>query len=292
MLTEKRSMIGFLKYSHTLKIAFLLLIGILQSSISRSQCPTPATDPTVAKVDNTLCVGTNASITITAPLSLANYTFSIDGGKTFSAQTSFTALTAGNYSVVSKEVATGCQSKGVIVTILNAPAALGAPTFATPVNPTSCVAPNGSISVNSAAYTGTNLSLHEFSIDGGKTWQASNTFNNLAAGTYSVIVKRLATSCTSTAGTITLTIALPAAPTTTVVNNSNCVTPNGTITVSDAVYTGTNLANFSFSKDDGVTWQSSNIFTALDAGTYNVRVKNNASGCRRRRAQLAEKQAC
>ena len=39
------------------------------------------------------------------------------------------------------------------------------------------------------------------------------------------------------------------------------------------------LGDYSFSKDGGLSWQSSNVFTSLSAGTYVAVVRENATGC-------------
>ncbi|WP_454986971.1 T9SS type B sorting domain-containing protein [Capnocytophaga leadbetteri] len=41
----------------------------------------------------------------------------------------------------------------------------------------------------------------------------------------------------------------------------------------------TELGDYSFSKDGGLSWQSSNVFTSLSAGTYVAVVRENATGC-------------
>jgi hypothetical protein len=48
---------------------------------------------------------------------------------------------------------------------------------------------------------------------------------------------------------------------------------DGTITVTA---TG---ADLQYSKDNGLTWQLSNSFTGLSAGSYTIKVKNNTTGC-------------
>lgn len=117
-----------------------------------------------------------------------------------------------------------------------------------------------------------------YSFDNGTTYQASSASNALASGTYQVVVKNSVSNCVSTP-TATTVNPQPATPTISLVAKgppsvSSCPTlNNGTISVTA---TGSNLL---FSKDNGVTWQANNVFSALTAGSYSVKVKDNVSNC-------------
>ena len=90
--------------------------------------------------------------------------------------------------------------------------------------------------------------------------------------TYSVTVTG-DNGCTNSASTSIIAQGSPAVPTVSTVSNSSCLAPyNGSITVNSP--TGT---NFSYSIN-GTDFQTSNEFSELSAGTYNVTVKNTA-GC-------------
>ncbi|WP_088339964.1 T9SS type B sorting domain-containing protein [Robiginitalea sediminis] len=62
-------------------------------------------------------------------------------------------------------------------------------------NPLSCVpGADGEITLTATSTTG-NTALFEYSIDNGATWQPSNVFGGLSAGTYSFLVRHTGTGC-------------------------------------------------------------------------------------------------
>ena len=92
-------------------------------------------------------------------------------------------------------------------------------------------------------------------------------------------------TCSMTLGTYTLTIQpKPAVHTVTVTGCSNgnfafTVVPVAKTIIPQAAAPTTELGDYSFSKDGGLSWQSSNVFTSLSAGRYVAVVKENATGC-------------
>jgi Cadherin domain len=222
--------------------------------------------------NNTSCLAPNGVLTITGPTPLANYTFSIDGGATYQASTSFPNLNGGNYNVIAKANASGCTSTVLLSTVNNTPLAIPVPTR-TVVQLTSCTVDNGSITITAP----TPLANYLFSIDDGVTYQATTSYTNLAAGVYNVIAKNIAIGCESPASVVTLTTPAKVTPTNTTTTNSVCSgTPNGQITVNTPI---TPLTNYSYSIDNGVTYQASNVFTNVSFGTHLILVKTIASGC-------------
>jgi len=76
----------------------------------------------------------------------------------------------------------------------------------------------------------------------------------------------------------------PAVYTVTVTGCSNgnfafTVVPVAKTIIPQAAAPTTELGDYSFSKDGGLSWQSSNVFTSLSAGTYVAVVRENATGC-------------
>ena len=143
-----------------------------------------------------------------------------------------------------------------------APAAIAVKT-----DPT-CI-PNGTITISASGGTGP----YQYSINGGTTYQGSGTFTNLAGGAYSVVVKD-ANNCTSTPQTINLT--LVNTMTISVAKTDGNCNAGGTITITAA---GGGTPPYEYSINGGTTYQSSNVFTGLAAGTYTVIARNIASGC-------------
>ena len=108
----------------------------------------------------------------------------------------------------------------------------------------------------------------QYSINGGINYQAANTFNNVAAGTYNVSVKDI-NGCTKDTA---ITILEPTKLIGTYQNTAaKCAgAANGTITVS--AFTGTGTAPYTYALD-ALAYQTNNVFTVA-AGTYIVHIKD------------------
>lgn len=255
-------------------VARLISTGCKSVASARVLTAPAVTAPTLASTNNTICSGApSGSITVSAPTPLTSYQFSKDNGATFQAGATFNNLAAGTYLVRVKQTSNGCISAAVSRAVTNAPAAVATPGVAV-TQPTSCATPNGGVTVTPSPNVPANF---QYSKDNGVTFQSSNVFTGLAAGTYQFRTRLISTGCMSAAVSSTLTAPAVAAPTTSAVNNTNCSgTPNGSITVSAPAP----AANFEFSKDNGLTYQAgNNVFTNLAAGTYTIRVRSIATGC-------------
>ena len=134
-------------------------------------------------------------------------------------------------------------------------------------DPSGCTVADGSIQIIGDP----NL---EFSIDNGNSWQASNSFDNLAAGAYTIDIRDASTPlCIQS---ISADISTDDAP---ILNNldvqdiSDCSIDNGTISI-DAI--GDNLE---YSIDNGASWQASNVFSNLPSGQYTINIRELLSDC-------------
>jgi large repetitive protein len=135
----------------------------------------------------------------------------------------------------------------------------------TPTN-TTCGNSTGQISI--VASTGT--APYSYSLDG-ILYSTLNPITGLAAGIYTVFVKDNS-GCISKA---TVTILNSDGPTFTFTQtNATCGSNVGTVTVTAVGGT----APYQYSINNGVTYQSNNFFTGLNAGTYVIKVKD-AAGC-------------
>ena len=134
----------------------------------------------------------NGSIAASATGS-SGLTFSINGGA-FQASGNFSGLGAGTYTITAKN-GSGCSGSATFTVNNGDPCAGSSFTVGgTSVNATPCLAtPNGSLTVT----TGGGGSGFTYNINGG-AYQASATFTNLAAGTYTVGAKE-AGGCIKTA---------------------------------------------------------------------------------------------
>lgn len=208
------------------------------------------------------CGASNGGILITATGGTGTKQYSIDGGATWNTTGSFTSLAGGTYFILVKD-ANNCQEV-FSVTVNNA----GGPVL-TLVNKTdvSCYGRNdGQIVVSATGGTGS----YQFSKDG-ITFVTSGTFTGLAAGTYTIIV-RDAVGCVSSID-VTINQPTPFTINPVVVDNVCFGGTTGQVTVTAAG--GIGILQYSLS---GGTYQLSNIFGGLTAGSYTVTVKD-ASGC-------------
>ncbi|MCB9056684.1 MAG: hypothetical protein H6549_12585 [Chitinophagales bacterium] len=210
----------------------------------------------------------DGSITASATGS-SGFTYSKDGTN-FQASGTFSNLTAGSYTITAKD-ANGCTgSANFTLTDPNPCSGVTISVTGTTSNPSAPGASDGSITANATGSTGFTYSKD------GTNFQASGTFSNLTAGSYTITAKD-ANGCTGSAS-FTLTDPNPCAGvtvavTTNITNNTPCLTANGSVM---AMATG-GLAPYTFSKD-GVNFQSSATFNSLAAGNYTITAKD-ANSC-------------
>jgi SprB repeat len=254
----------------------MIAIVVVIYSCSKGDTTTTPADPCAGVVvtvngttgNPTSPGATDGSITATAAGG-SGFTFSLNGGA-FQSSGSFANLAAGSYTITAKN-ANGCSgSASFTLTAPNLCAGVTITVTGTVTNPTSAVATNGSIVAAATGSTGLT-----FNINGG-AFQASGTFNNLAAGVYTISAKN-GNGCTGSAN-FTLTAPNVCSGVTITVNNTStgttpCETSTGSIT---ATATG-GTAGYTYSLNNG-TFQSSNVFSNLAAGNYTVTAKD-ANGC-------------
>jgi uncharacterized protein (DUF2141 family) len=207
------------------------------------------------------CTSNNGQITLTATGGTAPYSYSLNNGPAQSSPV-FANLAPGSYTYTITENG-GCSGFGSFTI----PAAA---TVTATLNQTASILCSGNTNaIISVSATGGQAN-YSYSING-TTYQASNTFSNLGAGTYTIYAQD-ANGCI---GSNTLTITQPAAiginavPTMISCAGLN----NGQIFVSASG--GTAPLTYSI---NGTTFVSSNTFNGLSAGTYTVTVKD-ANGC-------------
>jgi gliding motility-associated-like protein len=233
----------------------------ISNSISVTVTAGPVLTTTVSHSDVLCNGGATGSITVTQPvIGTPPYQYSLDG-VTWQASNVFNGLSAGTYTVYYRE-SNGCLGSQNVIVL--EPSAMSSSASTVPVvcNGQS----NGIITITA----GGGVAPYQYSIDGGVTWQAGNTFN-VAAGNYNIII-RDGNNCTKTQ---TATVTEPTILTANSSNsNASCNGGNdGIITVNAA---GGN-AGYSYSIDGGATWQAGNVFNVAP-GNYTVTVKDNL-GC-------------
>jgi hypothetical protein len=233
--------------------------------------PAAPANPTSTVVNNTNCNTPNGSITFTAPTPVANYQFSINNGSTFSAPgvVLFNGLSNGSYPTVVKSVATTCVS-GIATKAIANPAIVAPVSAVTAA--TNCNTPNGIITFTAQAG-------FVFSTDNGATFGSvgQTVFPGLSPGTYITRSRQTSTGCLSAAANKVIASPVVTAPTSTVLNVTNCNTSNGRITFTAP----TPVANYQFSTDGGLTFGTTGqtVFNGLSAGTYQTQAKLVSTGC-------------
>lgn len=135
-------------------------------------------------------------------------------------------------------------------------------------DPSDCSSNSGVIEVSASGGGGS----YQFKL-GSAAFGSTGVFSNLAAGSYSVTVKD-ASGCEKSLAGITLTA--PGGPVvvpSTVSHQTNCGTPNGSITAN----VSGGATPYQFKLNDGA-FISSSTFSGLAAGTYTVTILDDA-GC-------------
>ncbi|MFZ4057334.1 MAG: beta strand repeat-containing protein, partial [Ferruginibacter sp.] len=200
----------------------------------------------------------NGTIAATVIGGTAPYQYSIDGNN-FQLSPYFSGLPAGIYLLTVRD-ATGCSTSINSTIIAN-----GAPIVTLSATISSCATNTGTIT---AAVTG-GVAPYTYSLTG-QVFQVSNTFTALAPGNYVVWV-RDASGCMAA---MAATVSAIAGPTLTVnITPAGCADNEGII-VANA--TG-GTAPLQYRLNTGA-YQSSNTFSALSTGQYQVTVRD-ANGC-------------
>jgi large repetitive protein len=234
--------------------------GSASFAVASVPCPTINVTGTVTAAST--ATASNGAIAASATGS-TGLTYSINGGA-FQASGNFTGLAVGSYTVVARD-ANGCIGQAVFTVSAAACPTINVNNSNTPASgPT---ASNGSIT----AIASGGVAPYTFSLNAG-AFQTSGTFNNLMAGTYSVVAKDangcLSASSTVTVGTNCPTISTNVATTTTV----KCSPNTGTVTI-----TATGSTGFMYSLNGG-SFQASNVFGTLGVASYTFTVRD-ANGC-------------
>lgn len=197
-----------------------------------------------------------------------NPEYSIDGGDSFQSSPEFPELIAGSYTVVVREIDNpNCRvSEQVVLENISGPNLV----TIDQEDPSECDSRDGKITLLA---TGDSL---EYSINGGLSFQISNVFPDLIAGSYPIVIRKSGQNSCMVTDTISLAgRGTPINFSVETVNSVDCSTPEGAITI---VSTGQNLE---YSIDGGETFQTSPSFSGLSVGEYVVLVQeSDSAGCK------------
>ena len=230
-------------------------------SVTATPCPSITVTATITQT--TTPAAANGAIAAVG-VGSTGFTYNLNGGA-FQASGTFSNLAVGSYTIIAKDV-NGCTgSNSFSVTAASCPTINLSTTPANTAGPT---ATNGSIV---AVATG-GATPHTYSKDGGVTFQASGTFNNLAVGTYAVVAKDVNGCLSASVSTVVSSTCPTITASTTTTNTIKCETNTGSITITAGGSTG-----FMYNLNSG-TFQVSNIFGSLAAGSFNYGVRD-LNGC-------------
>ena len=226
------------------------------STVTINPQPITPQPPQVAVTQPAGCTSNSGKISVISPASF----YSFDDGITWIANSS-QDLAPGTYLVKIKLNNNGCPSEATSVTI-NAPQGAPSKPILVVSQPTSCTNPFGVITISSPAF--------EYSFDNGITFTNNPVSQNLLPGNYIVKVRNN-TGCESESVSVSINIPsdTPVKPTA-VIQQIDCVHTSATISINETAS--------EYSIDNGVNWQTSNVFSGLNSGTYPVKIKN-AKGC-------------
>ncbi|MFY7710828.1 hypothetical protein ACOSQB_09405, partial [Tenacibaculum sp. MEBiC07804] len=135
---------------------------------------------------------------------------------------------------------------------------------------------DGSITVNTVTPPGLIGYSLEYSIDGGTSFDPSNTFTGLGSGSYTIDVRATkgGFSCSYSVGPVDITTPDPLFAEASIDREFNCSHPARIVFSNESG--GTPSYNYSF--DGGVTFQSSGVLNTATPGTYNLVIRDS-NGC-------------
>tara|TARA_B110000459_G_scaffold168787_1_gene188059 strand:- start:304 stop:2940 length:2637 start_codon:yes stop_codon:yes gene_type:complete len=122
--------------------------------------------------------------------------------------------------------------------------------------------------------TSAGLSPFEYSIDGGLTFVETNTFSDLAPGVYVVIVQGAVGDC-SYEENVTIASCEFTSVDITAINATSVVSTDGSIEITPTSGQGP----YMYSIDGGQNFETTNLFTDLPVGPYNVIVLDESNIC-------------
>ncbi|QCX02147.1 T9SS type B sorting domain-containing protein [Aggregatimonas sangjinii] len=228
--------------------------------------------PNVVVTKNIDC--SDGVLNVTQSGGVSPFEYSIDGGSSylsFSAgnQTTIPISVAGSYSVSVRD-ANACVIIADPVQVNSEPEI----TYTVTPKDISCNGTDdGSITVDVTNTQGYSIT---YSIDGGTSYQTSNVFSNLAAGSYTVSIRKekAGGSCDINATSVNVDPSPTFTASASVTQQIDCTT--GSATLSVGIDTG-GTAPFEYSLN-GADFQNATDFSGLGAGTYTVTVKD-ANDC-------------
>ncbi|MGB0862049.1 MAG: leucine-rich repeat domain-containing protein, partial [Saprospiraceae bacterium] len=145
---------------------------------------------TLTATDESSCVASDGTITITAINGSGSYEYSIDSGTTWQASNSFIGLTGGTYYTFVRN-ADGTCPIGIITNPVTLQSTSPNIISHTTTDVSDCGSTDGTVTMTVTSGSGS----YEYSIDNGMTWQTSNSFIGLADGSYELMARNSDNTC-------------------------------------------------------------------------------------------------
>jgi PKD repeat protein len=213
------------------------------------------------------CVGdSTGTIDIVAGGGTPSYMYSIDGGLSFQTTSSYSDLSAGSYVTVIQD-SLGCTISESVVISQPTNALFGSALIQSIL----CFGDStGMIQVQATGGTGS----YNYSIDAGVNWQLINSFENLTAGIYDIILEDV-NGCTFT---VEAEVGAPSDSLEileVIIEQPSCPgEANGTI----AIQASGGTAPYQYSSNGGVTFITNSLFIGATAASYDLVVMDDF-GC-------------
>jgi len=248
-------------YTVTIQDANLCTLDV---PVTITQPSAPLSVSVTAKTDVACRGGATGSFTATASGGSVPYEYSLNGGA-YQASGSFTALTAGTYTVTARDAA---AITAVATVTIAEPATVLSGYIVTHTDVICFGSNTGAVDVSGMG--GTSPYLYRI---GTGSFQATGSFTNLLAGTYNVTVQD-ANMCTFT---VIADITQPSAALAGSILTQTNVSCNGGANASVTIAGSGGTAPYQFNINGGA-FQTSGIFSSLAAGSYTVVVRD-ANNC-------------
>ena len=231
----------------------------------------PAAMVIVDSLINNKCFGdSTGEIHITVNGGNPPFTYSIDGGLTYQASSSFAGLPAGTYNLAVKD-AKNCSVSGTMATLTEASALLIDSIVYK--DTLSCIEKTTDITI----YASGGTPPYEYSIDGTATFQPSALFVSKTVGTYAIAV-RDNNGCVRNMDTIQIIPANAIVINSVTIDSVTCSDSNdGKLLVNATGGTGTKMYQL-IRGGNPVDFNFDGQFTGLVGGFYSVRISDEA-GC-------------
>ncbi|MEM1118813.1 MAG: gliding motility-associated C-terminal domain-containing protein [Bacteroidota bacterium] len=230
---------------------------------------TQAINITVDKTDISCTTGINGSIAISAAGGTGNFQYSVDSGATWVTTANFTDLTSGEYYILVRNSNETCESAFENNPVVINESALN---FTVGTVEPDCNGTNdGMIGIALSGETGN----FEYSINDGLNWMSTDTFSNLDTGTYVIKVRKTDGSCETAFTNNPIILTRQSVSISVSTFSGGCDNGGNRITVAASGGNG----SFQYSRNNGVTWQNSNVFSGLANGDYTIKVRTSDLSC-------------